>query len=87
MAIGGSDTLIWKADSKMRDSLSLRSRRHHSYLTNSPACLQDAFDDIAGLAGLVTDADQTRAFGRIPVRPEILGEPLGRQIDDTVGGC
>ena len=50
------------------------------------AVLQDAFDDVAGLVGLVADADQMRAFGRIPVRPKILGEALGRQIDDAVGG-
>ena len=50
------------------------------------AVLQDAFDDIAGLAGLVADADKVRAFGRIPVGPKILGEALGRQIDDAVGG-
>ena len=27
-----------------------------------------------------------RAFGRMPVGPEILGEPFGGQIDDAVGG-
>jgi hypothetical protein len=27
-----------------------------------------------------------RAFGRLPVSPEVLGETLGRQIDDAVGG-
>ena len=47
----------------MRDSLSLRSGRHHSYLTHLSACLQDAFDEVAGFWGLVTDADQTLVFG------------------------
>jgi hypothetical protein len=37
-------------------------------------------------ACLVADADKVRAFGRIPVCPKILGEALGRQIDDAVGG-
>jgi len=27
-----------------------------------------------------------RPFGRNPVRPEVLSEALGRQIDDAIGG-
>jgi len=38
------------------------------------------------LADLVADAHETRAFERVPIRPKILGEPLGRQIDDAIGG-
>src|ERR1700730_10821072 len=49
------------------------------------AVLQDAFDDVARLVGLVAYADQMRPFGQIPVGPKILGEALGGQIDDAVG--
>ena len=50
------------------------------------AVLQDAFDDVAGLVGLVADADEMRPLGRIAVGPKVLGEPLGREIDHAIGG-
>ena len=50
------------------------------------AVLQHAFNDIAGLVGLIAHTDQLRPLGRLAFRPEVLGEALGRQIDDAIGG-
>ena len=48
--------------------------------------LQHTISNIAGLVALVAYADQQRPFRRLAIRPEVLGEALGREIDHAIGG-
>ena len=48
--------------------------------------LQHALNDVAGLLDLIADADQPGPLRRLAIRPEVLGEALGREIDDAIGG-
>ncbi len=48
--------------------------------------LQDPFDDVAGLRGIVGDIDEVRPLRGDALRPEILGETFGCEIDHRVGG-
>ena len=47
--------------------------------------LEDAFDDVARLVGFVGYRHQLRPFGGSTLRPQVLGEALGREADDCVG--
>ncbi len=49
------------------------------------AGLQNLFDNVIGLVGLVTHCDETRPLGGLPFGPEVLGEALGRQRDHGIG--
>ena len=48
--------------------------------------LQHPLDHIAGLIRLIAHAHQFRQFGRLAIGPEVLGEALGGQADDAIGG-
>ena len=50
------------------------------------AVLQNSFDDVARLVGLVADADEAGAIGRLTLGPEVLGEAFRGKIDDAIGG-
>src|SRR5271166_4491911 len=65
------------------------SAEQHGLLLQRRAALavvQNFFDDVARLVGLVADADEARAISRLPLGPEVLGKALRSEINDAVGG-
>src|SRR5262249_51395020 len=70
-----------------RTTVTGRSKQH-SLLLQGRADLtvaQHLLDDVARLVGFIADGDELRALCRIPLGPEILGEPLTREIDHAIG--
>src|SRR6266550_7562031 len=49
------------------------------------AIAQHLFDDVARLVRFVANGDELRTLGRNAFGPEILGEPLARQLDHAIG--
>ena len=67
----------------------VRGAKQHGLLLERDAglaVLQDPLGDVARLVGLVAHGDQLRALGRGALGPQVLGEALGRELDDGVGG-
>src|SRR5947207_3105557 len=49
------------------------------------AIAQHLLDDVARLVGFVANGDELRTLSRDAFGPEVLGEPLARQLDHAIG--
>src|SRR5712671_246829 len=64
-----------------------RSEQHRLLLERRAdlAIAEHLPDDVARLIGLVEDGNELRSVGRDAFGPEVLGEPLARQLDHAIG--
>ncbi|MBA7644772.1 hypothetical protein ES703_52518 [subsurface metagenome] len=63
-----------------------RTEKHRLLFEESPflAGFENALDDVPRLVRLVPHRDEARFFRRGPLRPQVLGEALPREIDDAI---
>ncbi len=71
-----------------RAAVMRRPEQHGLLLEDRPgfAVLQDSFDDVAGLVGLIAHRDKLRFYRRCPLGPEVLRKTFAGEFDHAIGG-